>query len=332
MTYDRTRYDVVTWGEGFLRLSPRGRERFEQAGGFDVDVAGGALETAVGLARLGLRTAWLSVVGGTPLGMKVVNKVREHGVDTGHVERVPDGRTGLCYTEAGSAPRSTHSWYDMNDTVFRTTSPGRMDWSSARETAIFHLDLTAPMVDPVNAGWLKAALAAAQAAHDQVSILLDVPDERRLDAEVSKRVLDLVETAGIFMVTLRALETIWDFDGPLSSAPEMVRTRFSTKNTAIVEHRFSASGTGAWNGIAGTPSGEMFEDSPGEIKVIDSDGALGAFAAGYLFGCLQDCTRSALRYGNAAAALACSVPGPLNWFTRQDLESQIEGTGSGLQR
>ncbi len=331
MTNEEARYDVVTWGEGFLRLSPKGRERFEQAGGFDVDVAGGALETAVGLARLGLRTAWLSVVGDTPLGMKVVNKVREHGVDTGYVERVSDGRTGLCYTEAGSAPRSTHSWYDMNDTAFRTTPPGRMDWSSAREAAIFHLDLTTPMVDPGNACWMEAALAAA-AAHDQVSVLLDVPDERRFDAEVRKRVLDLVETAGILVVTLRALETIWDFDGPLSSVPEMARTGFSPKNTAVVEHRLSAAGTGPWNGIAVSPSGEAFEDSPGEIKVIDSDGALGAFAAGYLFGCLQDCAGSALRYGNAAAALACSVPGTLNWFTRQDLESQIEGTGSGLQR
>ena len=332
MTNDGARYDVVTWGEGFLRLSPKGKERFEQAGGFDVDVAGGALETAVGLARLGLRTAWLSVVGGTPLGMKVVNKVREHGVDTGYVERVADGRTGLCYTEAGSAPRSTHSWYDMDNTAFRTNSPGRMDWSSARETAIFHLDLTAPMVDPINAGWMEAALAAAQAANDQVSILLDVPDERRLDAKVRKRVLDLVEASGIFVVTLRALETIWDFDGPLSSSPEMVRSGFSTKNTAVVEHRLSAAGTGVWNGIAVSPTGEVFEDSPGEITVIDSDGALSAFASGYLFGCLRDCAGSALRYGNAAAALACSVPGPLNWFTRQDLESQMEGTGSGLQR
>ncbi len=332
MTNDRGMYDVVAWGEGFLRLSPKGQERFEQAGGFDIAVAGGALETAVGLARLGHRTAWLSVVGDTPLGMKVVNKVREHGVDTGYVERVPDGRTGLCYTEAGSAPRSTRSWYDMGDTAFRTTSPGGMDWSSASETAIIHLDLTGPMIDPDNAGWLDAVLDTARTTNSRVSVLLDAPVEDRLDAEVKKRVLDLVETAGILMVTLRALETIWGFDGPMSSAPDMVRTRFGAKNSSVVEHRLPAAGAGAWRGIAVSPSGGMFEETTGEIKVVDPDGALGAFAAGYLFGCLQDCTRSALRYGNAAAALACSVPGPLNWFTRQDLSSQIEGTGSGLQR
>ena len=336
MRKDGARYDVATWGEGFLRLSPRGRERFEQAGGFDVSVAGGALETAVGLARLGLRTAWLSVVGDTPLGMKVVNKVREHGVDTEHVVRIPEGRTGLCYAETGSAPRPARSWYDMDDTAFRSTCPGPEDWSSAREAAVFHLDLTVPMVDPANAGRLKAALEpaleSARASNSQVSILLDVPDEARLDVEVRNRVLDLVETAGILMVTLRALETIWGYDGPLASAADEARARFGGKKTAVLEHRFSASRPGVWDGIAVSDAGESYAGSPTEVQAVDPDGALGAFASGFLFGCLRECTGSALQYGNGAAALACSVPGPLNWFTRQDLAAQIEGTGSGLQR
>lgn len=332
MRENGSRYDVVAWGEGFLRLSPSGRERFEQAGGFGVSVAGGALETAVALARLGLRTAWLSVVGDTPLGMKLVNKVREHGADTEHVVRIPDGRTGLCYTETGSAPRPTRSWYDMGDTAFRSAGPDTEDWSVARETAVFHLDLTVPMIDPANAGRLEAALESAQATDSQASILLDAPGGEPLDVEVRKQVLDLVETADILMMTLQALETIWGFDGPLASAPDEARTRFGGKKTAVVEHRFSASRSGVWDGIAVSDAGASYSGSPAEVQVIDSDGALGAFAAGFLFGCLRDCTGSALKYGNAAAALACSVPGPLNWFTRQDLASQIEGTGSGLQR
>lgn len=326
------RYDVVAWGEGFLRLAPTGRERFEQAGGFGVTVAGGALETAVVLARLGLRTAWLSVVGDTPLGMKLVNKVREHGVNTEHVVRIPDGRTGLCYTEAGSAPRPPRSWYDMGNTAFRSARLGPEDWSATRETAVFHLDLTAPMVDPANAGRLEAALESARATDSRVSILLDVPGGERLDGEVEKTVRDLVETADVLMMTLRVLETIWGFDAPLASAADWARIRFGAKHLAVMEHRLPAAGSGELRGIAVSPSGEVFEDHKSGIKVIDSDGAPGAFAAGYLLGCLEDCTRPALQYGNAAAALACSIPGPLNWFTRRDLEAQIAGTGSGLQR
>ena len=113
MANDLGKCDVVTWGEAFLRLTPKEKERFEQSAGFNVAIAGGALETAVGLSRLGYRALWFSAVGDTPLGAKIVNKVREHGVDTTCVELVPDGRTGLCYTEIGTAPRLTKSWFDM---------------------------------------------------------------------------------------------------------------------------------------------------------------------------------------------------------------------------
>ena len=326
------KYDVVTWGEGYLRLTPRGRERFEQAGGFDAVVSGGALEAAVGLARLGLRTAWLSAVGDTPLGMKLVNKVREHGVDTRHVVRVPEGRTGLCYAETGSAPRPARYWYDMDGTAFRAAPPDAEDWTAARDGAILHLDLTAPMLDSANAGRLESALAYARAADHAVSIQLDVPDGRLLDVAVRSSVLGLVETAGILVTTRRTLETIWGFEGPLDTAADLARNRFDAKHVAVVEDRLTAEGAADWSAVAVSPSGETYEERTGEIKAVDTDGALGAFAAGYLLGYLEDGTRSALQYGSAAAALACSIPGPLNWFIRDDLKAQVEGTGSGLRR
>lgn len=326
------KYDVVTWGEGYLRLTPRGRERFEQAGGFDAAVSGGALEAAVGLARLGLRTAWLSAVGDTPLGMKLVNKVREHGVDTRHVVRVPGGRTGLCYAETGSAPRPAWNWYDMDGTAFRAAPPVAVDWAAARDAVILHLDLTAPMLDAENADRLESALGAALAADNPVSVLLDVPEGERLDTVVGSSVLGLVETAAILVTTRRTLETIWSFEGPMAAAADLVRTRFDAKHAAVVEHRLTAEGAADWFAVAVSPSGETYEERTGEIKAVDTDGAPGAFAAGFLLGCLEDCTHSALQYGSATAALSCSIPGPLNWFTRDDLEAQIEGTGSGLRR
>ena len=63
MANDLGKCDVVTWGEGFLRLTPKEKERFEQSAGFNVAIAGGALETAVGLSRLGYRALWFSAVG-----------------------------------------------------------------------------------------------------------------------------------------------------------------------------------------------------------------------------------------------------------------------------
>ncbi|MDP6054179.1 MAG: sugar kinase, partial [Candidatus Latescibacteria bacterium] len=68
------------------------------------------------------------------------------------------------------------------------------------------------------------------------------------------------------------------------------------------------------------------------MEVIDAGGTLSAFTAGFLYGKLTGTPEIALKYGNAAAALAHSIPGHISWLTKQDLQSQIEGEGTKLQR
>lgn len=64
-------YDLVTFGEAMLRLSPPYFQRLEQTGSFEVNVGGGEFNVAVGASRLGLRTAWVSRLPENPLGLMV---------------------------------------------------------------------------------------------------------------------------------------------------------------------------------------------------------------------------------------------------------------------
>ena len=52
-------YEVVTFGEAMVRLSPPHFERLEQARNLDVQIGGAELNTAVGLSRLGRSAAWV---------------------------------------------------------------------------------------------------------------------------------------------------------------------------------------------------------------------------------------------------------------------------------
>src|SRR5947199_130175 len=72
-------YDVITFGEAMLRLSPPNFLRLEQAQSLDVRVGGAELNTAVGLARLGRSSAWVSRLPANPLGRLVANRTREAG-------------------------------------------------------------------------------------------------------------------------------------------------------------------------------------------------------------------------------------------------------------
>ena len=78
-------YDVITFGEAMLRLSPPNFLRLEQAQNLDVRVGGAELNTAVGLARLGRSSAWVSRLPANSLGRLVANRAREAGVSTEYV-------------------------------------------------------------------------------------------------------------------------------------------------------------------------------------------------------------------------------------------------------
>src|ERR1700720_2383071 len=105
-------HEVVTFGEAMVRLSPPGFRRLEQAHSLDVQVGGAELNTAVGLARLGRSTAWVSRLTRNPIGRLIANHAREAGGGHEHVVWTDDDRVGVYYLEFGAAPRASSVLYD----------------------------------------------------------------------------------------------------------------------------------------------------------------------------------------------------------------------------
>ena len=85
-------FDVVTFGETMLRLSPPNFQRLEQTPTLDIKPGGAELNVAVGVSRLGLKSCWVSKLPTNPLGRLVRNKAQEHGVDTSHIIWSKEGR------------------------------------------------------------------------------------------------------------------------------------------------------------------------------------------------------------------------------------------------
>src|SRR3954465_834574 len=79
------RFDLMSLGECMIRLSPPGHGRIEFANSFEVWVGGGEYNVAYALARLGMRTGFLSRLVDNPLGRLVVNHGRTVGVDMSQV-------------------------------------------------------------------------------------------------------------------------------------------------------------------------------------------------------------------------------------------------------
>src|SRR5947199_2582135 len=118
-------FDVITFGEAMVRLSPPSFHRLEQARSLDLRVGGAELNTAVGLARLGRSAAWVSRLTDNPLGRLIANHAREAGVSTEHVVWTTEDRVGVDYLEFGAAPRANSVLVDRKGGAVARSAPGR---------------------------------------------------------------------------------------------------------------------------------------------------------------------------------------------------------------
>src|SRR5881227_2779255 len=158
-------HDVITFGEAMIRLSPPNFRRLEQAQSLDLQVGGAELNTAVGLARLGHSTAWVSRLTDNPLGRLIANRAREAGVDTEHVVWTKDDRVGVYFLEFGAAPRASSVLYDRKGSAIAGVKPGMVPWASVLAGAKwFHVTGITPALSGSAAEATREAMSAARAA------------------------------------------------------------------------------------------------------------------------------------------------------------------------
>src|SRR5947208_5432902 len=164
-------HEIVTFGEAMIRLSPPQFHRLEQARSLDLKVGGAELNTAVGLARLGHPTAWVSRLTDNPLGRLIGNHAREAGVSTEHVVWTNDDRVGLYFLEFGAAPRASSVVYDRKGAAIAALKPGTVPWSKVfAGVRWFHVTGITPGLSATAAEVTREALAAARAAGVQTSV------------------------------------------------------------------------------------------------------------------------------------------------------------------
>src|SRR5881394_2439211 len=158
-------YDVITFGEAMIRLSPPQFRRLEQARSLDLFVGGAELNTAVGLARLGRSAAWVSRLTRNPLGRLIANRAREAGVATERVVWTDEDRVGLYFLEFGAAPRASSVLYDRKGAAIAGVRPGMIAWEKVFAGAKwFHVTGITPALSPGAAETTLQALQAAKAA------------------------------------------------------------------------------------------------------------------------------------------------------------------------
>ena len=326
-------YDVVTLGETMIRLSPPSFQRLEQATTLEVRVGGAELSVAVGIARLGLRSAWLSKLPDNPLGRMVANKAREHGVDVSHVMWTKGDRMGLYFVEFGAQPRPSSVLYDRANSPISQMQPNDFDWASILSQArLFHVSGITPALSPSCA---EATLAAARAAREAgCTVSVDVNYRAKLwsEEEAGRVMTALMDNTDILITTEEDTKRVYQIEADdYREVARKLQQRFDLQVVAITLRDTVSVLRNQWSAFA-LAGDKLYEAPTYEIEVVDRLGAGDSFTAGFLWGYLQDDVAKGVAYGTAFSALKHSVPGDLHWGTLAEVEALLKGGGLRIQR
>jgi 2-dehydro-3-deoxygluconokinase len=130
----------VTFGEVMVRDTPADMERPERTRLVHLSMAGSEYTLAMGLARLGIPSGFITRVPDNAYGRALRNIAREQCVDTSHIVWAPRTEPiGRFIYEIGRTPRKNVGTYQRMYSAASRLGPGMVDWAAAlHDATLFH--------------------------------------------------------------------------------------------------------------------------------------------------------------------------------------------------
>ena len=327
--------DLVTLGEAMVRLTPPDHERLEQATSFLAHVGGSELNVAVAAAHLGLSTSFVTRLTNNPLGRRVRNAAREHGVDTSHIVWTDEDRVGTYYLERGAAPRANSVVYDRSHSAIANLRAGEIAWETALAGAkAFHVSGITPALSPSAAEATLEAVACAVEAGVLVSVDLNYRARLWSRSEARDVMTQIAHATNVLITTEEDTERVFGIqaDSYEDVARELAET-FALDIVAITLRETPFVWRNSWTAIAYERSSDTVHRAPTfEIEVVDRVGSGDSFAGGFLYGHLLRGPEAGVRYGVAISAIKQTHPGDIVCATKAEVDRMLEGTGLRIDR
>ena len=345
---------VVTFGEIMARLATPGHKRFGQAmpGTLEATFAGAEASVAGSIAYLGGEAAFVTALPDHAIADACVAGLRSLGVDTRHILRTPQGRLGLYFLETGANQRPGNVIYDRAGSSVALTPADAYDWEAILEGAgWFVVSGITPAISRHAAEATAAALR--EASRRGVKVAIDMNYRSKLwqwapplpARELATRTMrELLPFADLFVGGREDAEAI--LGGPGSASSEELARRLAREFP-----RLSHVAMTLREGVSATHNdfgGLLFDKATDEVchapekgkpyaitHIVDRLGAGDAFTAGLVFALTTPdlaAPRRALAFATAAACLAHSIEGDVNFSTRAEILALASGESAGRVR
>jgi 2-dehydro-3-deoxygluconokinase len=334
----------ITFGEIMLRLKAPGAERLLQSPYLEATFGGGEANVAVGLARLGLDVAYVSVIPENAVGDACIGELGRHGVDTSLIVRRGD-RLGIYFLEPGANQRPSTVIYDRSHSAIAEASPGDIDWDGVFEGATwFH---TTGITPAISKSASDLSLEAIKKARDKgVTVSCDLNFRKKLwryGKRAPEVMGDLLQYADMAVGNEEdcqkslGIEVEVDVESGSLEAEKYreltgkVLERFpNLKRIAITMRESYSADHNGWSAVLNNRS-EFLVSKRYDIRdIVDRVGTGDTFAAGLVYGINNlGSDQEALEFAVAASCLKHSIPGDLPLISLAEVERLVGGAASG---
>lgn len=352
---ESTRYDLISLGECMVRLSPPGHGRIEFSPTLEAWVGGGEYNVAYALARLGMRTGFVSRLPDNPVARIILNHGRAVGMDMSLVNLCKyDGvgkadRVGLNFTEVGTGVRASVTLYDRGHSAAMNLKPGMIDFKRifAQGVRWLHTGGIFTALSDGTAAVCREALVAAKQAGTIVSYDLNFRSKLWSSEQAQQVTKDLVPYIDCLIGNEEDFQKVLGFkvegvDEHLSALDttaykrmvEQVVKRWPNIKVVGTTLREVKSGlVNNWSAIL-WHEGQFYESRRYEnLEIEDRVGGGDGFSSGFAYGFLNGKTpQECVDLGAAHGALLQSTRGDSSQIDLEELMHVFKGGSARIKR
>ena len=266
--------EILTIGETMAVMVPQENGPLRYVRDYRLKIAGAESNTAIGLAKLGHASGWISCVGADEMGEFIRNTVRAEGVETSRLKVDPEHPTGLMLKQFSSGVTSVFYYRDRS--AASCMEPGNLDWDYMKETRVIHITGITPVLSESCLRLTKEIFSFARRNH--ILLSFDPNIRRRLwkDHDYTTLIRGLLFDSDIAMLGKEEAQVLLGTEDS-GQVIEMLRDR-KVRWIAVKDGE-----RGAW--VADEKASVFILPAP--CRPVDPVGAGDAFNAGFLTGILE---------------------------------------------
>lgn len=291
--------DVITIGDAMIAMCPREKGPIIFCDSFKRKVGGAELNVAIGCARLGLKSGWISRLGNDDFGKYIMKTARGEGINTSEVKLVDGYQTSVYFREVLS-DGSSRSFYYREKSPTSTMKREDLNEEYFKEAKVLHITGVFPSITKNNQEIILEAVKLAKKNNLTISFDPNIRLKMWTKEEAKAYIEKILPNVDILLIGDEEIEILLGE----TSIEDAIKTFHNYGIEKVIVKK------GA-KGAVGSDGKNVYEvDAIKPKALVDTVGAGDGFAAGFLTAlCKGETLKDCVEFGNAVGSLVVGVEG-----------------------